>query len=105
MPFPTGSSPFACKRRLQPSLEFAGYDTQQGLAIVTQMIDKFHDTLVALAAVPAYDFHLIDTRGTLVRDVTSPTGWANEIHPAYAGFTALANRFLTALRAYFPGRV
>jgi hypothetical protein len=84
---------------LQPSFEFAGYDYSQSLGIVVQMIDKFHDMIAALAAVKQNNFVLIDTRKTLARDATSPTGWANEIHPYYAGFTALAYKFLTALQA------
>jgi len=30
---------------------------------------------------------------------TYSNGWANEIHPWYPGFTALANRFLVGLQA------
>jgi hypothetical protein len=90
---------------LQPSFEFAGYDFAQSLGIVSQMIDKFHDMLSTLAAIPANNFTLIDTRNTLMRDGTSPTGWANEIHPYFAGYTALAGKFLLALRDRFPGRI
>jgi len=32
-------------------------------------------------------------------DATQPNGWANEIHPWYPGFTALANSFLVGLQA------
>jgi hypothetical protein len=90
---------------LLPSLEFAGYDNVQGLVIVSQMIDKFHDMLAGLAANPANNFTLIDTRNALVRDSTSPTGWANEIHPYFAGFTALANKCLLLLQNKFPGQI
>ena len=84
---------------LWPSLSFAGYDYNSGLHVVTQMIDKFHDMLASLAADPANNFNLIDTRNTLVRGATQPSGWANEIHPWYTGFTALADKFLVGLRA------
>jgi hypothetical protein len=84
---------------LQPSFDFAGYDYTESLSIVVQMIDKFHDMIAALAAAKQNNFTLIDTRKSLARDATSPTGWANEIHPYYAGFTALAYKFLTALQA------
>ena len=90
---------------LQPSLDFAGYDYTQGVAIVKNMIDIFHDMLAALAANPAYNFTLIDTRGTVTPDASSPTGWANEIHPRFAGFTALATKFLGVLQAKFPGQI
>jgi hypothetical protein len=90
---------------LQPSLNFAGYDDPQSAKAVKTMIDMFHDMLAALAADPANNFILIDTRGTVTPDTTSPTGWANEIHPKFAGFTALANLFLTGLRNKFPGQI
>jgi len=90
---------------LQPSIDFAGYDYTQGVAIVRNMIDMFHDNLAALAANPANNFILIDTRGTVTPDATSATGWANELHPRVAGFTALAKKFLAALQAKFPGQV
>ncbi len=84
---------------LWPSLNFAGYDYGDGLQIVTSVIDLFHDMLADLASDPANKFSFIDTRNTLTRDATQPDGWANEIHPWYPGFTALANRFLVGLRA------
>ena len=84
---------------LWPSLSFAGYDYDSGLQIITQMIDKFHDMLAALAVDPANNFSFIDTRNTLTRDATQPRRWANEIHPWYTGFTALAVKFLAGLRA------
>ena len=84
---------------LHPSLSFAGYDYNGALGIVTQMIDKFHDMLATLAATPSNKFSVIDTRHTLTRDASQPNGWANEIHPYFPGFTALANKFLIALRA------
>jgi hypothetical protein len=103
---PNGVHPLCVQNSwLKPSLDFAGYDYTQGVAIVKTMIDMFHNTLAALAATPANNFTLIDTRGTINPDATSPAGWANEIHPRFAGFTALANLFLAALRAKFPGQV
>jgi hypothetical protein len=84
---------------LWPSLSFAGYDYNTGLQVITQMIDRFHDMLAGLAADPTNNFSFIDTRNTLTRDAMQPNGWANEIHPWYTGFTALANRFLVGLRA------
>ena len=84
---------------LWPSLSFAGYDYGGGLQVITQMIDKFHDMLATLAAVPGNNFSFIDTRNTLNRDATQPNGWANEIHPWYPGFTDLASKFLAGLRA------
>jgi hypothetical protein len=84
---------------LWPSLSFAGYDYNSALQVVSAMIDRFHDMLAALAANPGYKFSLIDTRNTLTGSATQPNGWANEIHPWYTGFTALAEKFLVDLRA------
>jgi hypothetical protein len=105
---PNGAHPICVPRGwLQPSLNFAGYDYTGGLAIVVKMIDKFHDMLKDLAADAANNFILVDTRNTLTRDGSQPNGWGNEIHPYYPGFTALAIKFLAALRAYpkFVGRI
>src|SRR6516225_4660216 len=83
---------------LWPSLSFAGYDYNAGLQIVSQMIDLFQNMLAGLANNPSNNFSFIDTRNTLTRDALQPIGWANEIHPWYPGFTALANKFLAGLR-------
>lgn len=88
---PNGVVPMCVQNAwLKPSLDFVGYDYTEGVAIVITMIDMFHDMLFALAANPAYNYALIDTRGTVTPDATSSTGWANEIHPRFAGFSALA---------------
>jgi hypothetical protein len=90
---------------LWPSFQFAGYTFTEALSIVTEMIDEYEKMLAALAAKAANRFTLIDTRRTLIRDSTSPTGWANEIHPYFAGFTALANKFLLRLQNDFPDKI
>ncbi len=41
---------------LQPSIDFAGYEYQQGLSIVQQMIDMFHDRLTKLATAAENNF-------------------------------------------------
>jgi hypothetical protein len=90
---------------LRPSLDFAGYDYAQDFSIVADAIDRFHDLLYGLADVPTNLFTLVDTRGTLTRNTFQPLGWANEIHPYYAGFSALAGKFLSALKLQFSGRI
>ena len=94
---------------LQPSLSFAGYDYNDGLAIVQQMITMFHDILQGLAGSGpgTNNFLLVDTRNTIIRDASSPNGWANEIHPYPAGFLGIAQKFVTALRGVpaFAGRI
>ncbi|MGA8583878.1 MAG: hypothetical protein WB715_08575 [Roseiarcus sp.] len=52
----------------------------------------------ALAEDAGKNFALVDTRGTLLRQSGVANGWANELYPYPAGFTALAQKFLTALR-------
>jgi hypothetical protein len=97
---------------LKPSLDFSGYDYNEGLKIVQDAIDGFRKMLVGFASdevtlpgTATNNFFLIDTIGTLTRDNIRPTGWANELHPYSEGFLSLANRFLLALRAHFPGRI
>lgn len=91
---------------LQPSLQFAGYDYIEGLAIVKDAIDAFSIMLDGLANDPRNKFTLVKTIGTLTRDNSHPLGWANELHPYTTGFTALAQEFLVTLRgALFPGRI
>ena len=97
---------------LKPSLDFAGYDYNDGLKIVQDTIDAFKQTLVNLAndkTVPSgkttNNFILIDTTKTLTRDNTLPNGWANELHPYTEGFTLLAAKFLAALQTHYPGRI
>jgi len=97
---------------LKPSLDFCGYDYTEGLKIVQEALDGFRSTLLDLASdritLPGRttnNFILVETVGTLTRDIVRPNGWANELHPYSEGFTALAIRFLVALRAQFPGRI
>jgi hypothetical protein len=97
---------------LLPSLNFSGYDYNQGLQIITAAIDGFRQLLVDLASdkitLPGRvtnNFILIDTIRTLTRDNSRPNGWANELHPYTEGFTSLAGRFLAALQAHFPGKI
>jgi hypothetical protein len=42
---------------------------------------------------------LVDTQTTLVA-----SDWANELHPFPDGFKKIAQKFVDALRAKFPGR-
>jgi hypothetical protein len=102
---PNGSPTIFGGPWLQPSLDFTSYNYSQGLAIVKQAIDDFHTMLSALASVAGNNFILVDTRGTLTRDMSHPLGWANEIHPYTHGFIALAQKFLPVLRSKFPGRI
>jgi hypothetical protein len=97
---------------LWPSLNFSGYDYNEGLTIVQMAIDGFKKKLsdlasdsVTLPGKTTNNFFLVDTVGTLVRNSTRPNGWANELHPYTEGFASLAGRFLAKLQAHFPGRI
>jgi hypothetical protein len=115
-PIPNGipaGSPFPISGPwLQPSLNFAGYNLSEGLAIVQKAIDAFKQKLLDLAndtiTLPGKttnNFILISTTGTLTRNNSRPNGWANELHPYTEGFTLLAAEFLTALQMHYPGRI
>lgn len=100
---PNGAAPICAGPWLLPSLEFSGYDANQGLAIVSTMIDGFAAVLQQLAADKKNNFTLIDTRNTLQRVAFTQDGWANELHPYPTGFALLAQKFLAALEAHkFP---
>ena len=97
---------------LQPSLEFAGYGYSEGLNIVCDAIKGFYSRLhdletdkIVRKGTTTNNFILVDTRDIITRDASFPGGWANEIHPYPAGFTKLANKFLTTLRNKFPNRI
>jgi hypothetical protein len=90
---------------LWPSLGFAMYNYTQGVQIVKDMIDEYYALLNGMASVASNNFHLIDTRNTIAPDIFYPNGWANELHPYFPGFRALATKFLVALQGQFPGRI
>jgi hypothetical protein len=102
---PNGSRTIFGGPWLKPSLDATSYNYSQGLAIVKQAIDDFYAILNGLASVAKNNFILVDTRGTLTRDMSHPLGWANEIHPYTDGFISLAAKFVPALRGKFPGRI
>jgi hypothetical protein len=97
---PSGVHPVCAGPWLLPSLTYSGWTASQGKAIVHQALTAFAATLRALAAVPANNFILIETQGTL-----ASTDWANELHPYPAGFKKIAARFVSALGQRFPGHI
>jgi hypothetical protein len=91
---------------LRPSFDFAHYKNfQDAEQVVADMINKFQAMLNGLASDATNNFHLIDTRNTIAANNDSPDGWANELHPYTPGFGRLADKYVTALRTYFPGRI
>lgn len=98
---------------LKPSLDFCGWNTMQGTAIVRQALVNFKNMLVGLMGHPANpndpsdpnnpnNFILVNTQNTL-----AVSDWANELHPYPEGFQKLALKFLAALQVCpaFAGRV
>jgi hypothetical protein len=100
-PIPDGRHPVCAGPWLKPSLDFCGCtDVARGAAILQQVLLAFKGLLVRLANDPANNFVLVNTQGML-----TPALWANELHPVPDGFRALAGKFVTALKAKFPGRI
>jgi len=90
---------------LQPSLQAFGLSDAESSALVSEIIDLFHDRLASLAAVGANRFTLVDTRKSVAPNTMPTLGWGNEMHPYADGFKSVARRFLAALRLAFPGRI
>jgi hypothetical protein len=101
---PDGRPAFCAGPWLCPSLSFCGYTVAQGTPLVRQALQDFKKKLTGFQAVAKNNFILVDTQGTLTNpDYTKD--WANELHPYPEGFSAIAGKFLGALRAKFPGRI
>jgi hypothetical protein len=98
-PVPNGAHPVCAGPWLQPSLSFCGWNVTQGTTIVHDALAAFRTMLLGLA-IPANNFFLVDTQGTLVT-----ADWANELHPFPAGFKKVAACFVSDLRAQFPNRI
>lgn len=99
-PIPNGVAPVCAGPWLKPSLDYCGWNVVQGTPIVRQALTEFKNMVHGLQANPANNFSLIDTQGTL-----KPAEWANELHPFPNGFKAVAEKFVSALRTKFPGRI
>lgn len=99
-PVPSGVHPLCAGPWLKPSLDFCGWDLQQGAAIVRVALTQFRAMLTTLANDPANNFVLADTQGAL-----AASEWANELHPDPGGFAKIADVYVRALRTKFPGRI
>ena len=97
---PTGVHPICAGPWLLPSLQFAGWNTTQGTAILHDVLIEFRKLLVDLASDAKNNFSFVDTQGTL-----QSNQWANELHPTPEGFRLIAGEFVTFLSAKFPGRI
>ena len=86
---------------MKPSLNFTGWNDEEGAAILLDALTRFRGVLTDLeASSKNYNFTVVHTEGTLAKE-----DWANELHPHPPGFKKLADRFLTALQSHFPGRI
>ena len=86
---------------LKPSLEDRGWTAPSAArAIVKNLLIQFDAMLQTFAGVPANNFILVKTQGTL-----PDAEWANELHPNPDGFAAITVKFVEALRTRFPGRI
>jgi hypothetical protein len=63
-------------------------------AIVSMMVDRFHDALESVAQEPSFEGRvtLVDCRGVVPSD-----GWHDELHPTDRGYALVADRFRTAI--------
>jgi hypothetical protein len=86
---------------MKPSLNFTGWNDDEGAAILLDALTRFRRVLTDLEGSPKnYDFTVVRTEGTLAK-----SDWANELHPYPPGFAELAQRFLSSLQHRFPGRL
>lgn len=101
LPIPNGKHPICAGPWLQPSLRYAGWTSiAQGEGIVGEALKLFSGMLGRLAQEPQNNFTLVSTQRTL-----KPEEWANELHPFPGGFHKLAQKYIEALRAKFPGQI
>ena len=86
---------------LKPTFDLRKFPTRDAAAqVVKAMLQQLAAMLASLAVHPKVTF--INGQGTLA---PQPSSWANELHPARAGFEKFADIFQTELEKLFPGRV
>ncbi|MDL2408504.1 SGNH/GDSL hydrolase family protein [Rhizobium calliandrae] len=93
--FPTPSgigAPCGIGPWLWPSLQFCNWSKSTGKQIAHDALAKFKDMLDDLASVPANNFHVVPTQGTL-----NDQHWANELHPDPTGFRMIARKVADSL--------
>lgn len=79
---------------------FPDSELQRRVIIVGQLMDRFNEMLIEIAALPEFaHVRYVDLRGTL------PTAaniyrqfWANELHPKERGFAEITRRFAEVLQ-------
>lgn len=84
---------------LEPGFRQKGYDQLAvRVALAKRLIDRFNDMLKAIVALPQFA-HVkhIDLRNTLSTGSNYKRDWANELHPTFAGFKRVTDRFAAAI--------
>ncbi|MCK7493670.1 MAG: hypothetical protein MZW92_21810 [Comamonadaceae bacterium] len=84
---------------LEPGFRQKGYDNLAvRVALAKRLIDRFNDMLKAIVALPEFA-HVkhIDLRNTLSTGSNYKRDWANEMHPTFAGFKRVTDRFAAAI--------
>lgn len=84
---------------LEPGFRQKGYDDLAvRVALAKRLIDRFNDMLKAIVALPQFA-HVkhIDLRNTLSTGSNYKRDWANELHPTFAGFKRVTDRFAVAI--------
>lgn len=97
---PSGAHPVCAGPWLKPSLDYAGWNAEQGTQIVRKALQEFRNMVYSLARVPGNNFVLVETQGLFAAG-----DWANELHPYPGGFRKVAGKFLEALQRAFPNRI
>jgi hypothetical protein len=86
---------------MKPTFDLRKFPTRDAAAqVVKAMLQQFAAMLASLIAHPKVTF--INGQGTLA---PKPSSWANELHPAKAGFEKFADLFHSELERLFPDRV
>lgn len=98
---PDGSNICGFGPWLLPSLKARGVPEPMRRAVIKELLTQFAALLATLAD-PAKKIFAVPTQGTLSGH---DNWWHNELHPNADGFRAIADKFRTALKTEFPGRV
>jgi hypothetical protein len=84
---------------LRPGFHHKGHGDQQvNMAVMKQLIDRFNEMLIAVAATSGFSHvHYLDLRATLRNDDHYEDHWANELHPTDLGFGLVTDKFATLI--------
>jgi hypothetical protein len=86
---------------LKPSLDLRGWTNPADATFIVSEILRAFDPMLVQFELDHPNVVYVRTQGTL----RTKSNWANELHPTPGGFGKIANVFLAALAARFPGRI